>query len=50
MTKKEFAVESRDVISLSALAERFSKAKGMNESGYQWLHKTPGRKRSKDDE
>ena len=38
-------MEIRDVVSLSDLALRFSKAKGMDETGYQWLREAPGRKR-----
>jgi hypothetical protein len=43
-------MEIRDVISLSDLALRFSKAKGMEETGFQWLREAPGRKRDDSDE
>jgi hypothetical protein len=50
MAKKEVAVDRRDVISLAALAVRFSRSKGMDETSFQWLRETPGRKRSDDAE
>lgn len=36
-------MELKQVISLIDLAARFAKAKGMNETGYQWLRMAPGR-------
>jgi len=43
-------MESRDVISLSDLALRFSRAKGMDETGYTWEREAPGRKRGDEDQ
>ena len=40
-------MDKKHVISLVELAERFSKAKGMEKLGYQWLRKAPGRGTSK---
>jgi len=42
-------MEIKDVISLVEVAERFAKAKGMEDVGYQWLRKAPGRGASKTD-
>jgi hypothetical protein len=42
-------MDIKEVVSLSELATRFSKAKGMEESGYQWLRQAPGRKKDKDE-
>lgn len=39
----------KDVISLVDLAARFSKAKGMQELGYQWMRVAPGRGTKKDE-
>jgi hypothetical protein len=43
-------MELRDVISLSDLALRFARAKGMDETGFQWEREAPGRKRDNDGE
>jgi hypothetical protein len=42
-------MDVRDVISLSDLALRFSRAKGMEETGFQWEREAPGRKRGDED-
>jgi hypothetical protein len=42
-------MDIKDVVSLSDLAQRFSKAKGMETTGYQWLRQAPGRKKDKDE-
>jgi hypothetical protein len=42
-------MELRDVISLSDLALRFARAKGLDEVGYQWEREAPGRKRDDDE-
>jgi len=41
-------MQLKDVISLIDLGVRFSKAKGMNERGYQWMRTAPGRGMSKE--
>ena len=41
-------MEKQTVISLVELAQRFSKAKGMDKLGYQWIRKAPGRSAQKD--
>ena len=41
-------MEKKAVISLIELAERFSRAKGMDKLGYQWLRKAPGRAKADD--
>jgi hypothetical protein len=43
-------MDLRDVISLSDLALRFARAKGMDETGYQWEREAPGRKRGDEDD
>ncbi len=43
-------MELKDVISLSDLALRFNKAKGLDDKGYQWLRKAPGRSANKDEQ
>lgn len=43
-------MERKDVISLAELAKRFSKAKGLNECGYQWLRQTAGRAAKSDEQ
>lgn len=40
----------KEVISLIELAERFSKAKGMDSVGYKWLRQPPGRGSSSGDQ
>jgi hypothetical protein len=42
-------LDIKDVISLTDLALRFAKAKGMDEVGYQWMRQAPGRGSSKDE-
>ncbi len=41
-------MEKKEVISLIDLAVRFSKAKGLQSAGYQWLRTAPGRGTNKD--
>lgn len=41
-------MDLKDVISLTDLATRFAKAKGMDQTGYQWLRQAPGRGSDKD--
>jgi hypothetical protein len=41
-------MELKDVISLSDLAKRFSKAKGLQGLGYEWMRQAPGRSANKD--
>jgi len=42
-------MDKKEVISLIELAQRFAKAKGMGERGYQWLREAPGRSAKKGD-
>lgn len=42
-------MDKKDVISLVEVAERFAKAKGMENVDYQWLRKAPGRGASKEE-
>lgn len=41
-------MDKKEVVSLVELAQRFSKAKGMDDKGYQWIRKAPGRSAAKD--
>jgi hypothetical protein len=41
-------MQLKDVISLVDVAARFAKAKGMEDTGYQWLRIAPGRGADKD--
>ena len=40
-------MKHKDVISLVDLATRFSKAKGMNKTGFKWMRMAPGRSANK---
>jgi hypothetical protein len=42
-------MDIKDVISLSDLALRFAKAKGMDAVGYQWMRQAPGRSSARDE-
>ncbi len=42
-------MDKTDVVSLVEVAERFAKAKGMEDVGYQWMRKAPGRGGSKEE-